>query len=593
MSHGDSGDPRHQSPIPTDQAERAGRTTDAVPRTCEKYCISIQYSKGRDILLAHCFMPFNTEALRPAWDMPPTTGIPGWHRVITYRRLTITDISDMPHRPAHMTPPRSNAIRYDTEAGRETAEDDIGRAVPTGRANAAHAIASHRGTGGTPFHPDRGNTIARGRGAVSNPVPRFQGWSREADAHCRHDDEGRPWDAAEGGIDDDAAHDTRLAHVSSTDHHDRGGAPQDGDNGIKHVRDTANASREKPMIRLHTMVTTETARTIIARNTSPDVPFDRSLNAYRGCEHGCVYCFARPTHAYLDLSPGIDFETKLYVKTNAVEKLREAFDKPGYRADVLALGANTDPYQPIERTYRITREVLALAEAYRHPIAITTKSALVVRDADILERMARQGLVRVFMSVGTLDAEIARKLEPRASTPSRRIEAIRQLHARGIPCGVVVAPVIPALTDFDVEHVIQEAARAGAQHAGYVMLRLPLEVRDLFIAWLETHYPDRRRHVLSLIEQMRDGRHNDATFGQRMRGTGLFAELLAQRFNMACRRHGVNVSRPPLRCDLFAGSPARLDALARQEKHQRPIRKQTQANATAIAPLVHPQMNLF
>ena len=265
----------------------------------------------------------------------------------------------------------------------------------------------------------------------------------------------------------------------------------------------------------------------------------------------------------------------------------------------MALGANTDPYQPIEKTYRLTRDVLALAETYQHPIAITTKSALVVRDADILERMARMGLVRVFMSVGTLDAEIARKLEPRASTPQRRIEAIRQLQARGIPCGVVVAPVIPALTDFDVEHVLQEAARAGARHAGYVMLRLPLEVRDLFVAWLDTHYPDRRRHVLSLIEQIRDGRHNDATFGQRMRGTGLFAELLAQRFALACRRHGLNMSRHPLRSDLFANSPARLDAVARHEKRRRGGAAKTAAEGASAktepqsTSTPHPQLNLF
>ncbi|WP_347554780.1 PA0069 family radical SAM protein [Robbsia sp. KACC 23696] len=470
----------------------------------------------------------------------------------------------------------SNGKRNDVGDGNPGGGRSRGSTAPDRSAiDAERRAVARRGTVAAPFHPDRGSTKARGRGAVSNPVPRFQSWSREADPHCRQDDIGQTWDAA-GDEADDAS-------------------------GSREARTAVETCLEKPMIRLQTTVTTETARTIIARNTSPDIPFDRSLNAYRGCEHGCVYCFARPTHAYLDLSPGIDFETKLFVKTNAVEKLREAFDKPGYRADVLALGANTDPYQPIEKTYRITRDVLALAEAYRHPIAITTKSALVVRDIDILERMAAMGLVRVFMSIGTLDAEIARKLEPRASTPPRRIEAIRQLQARGIPCGVVVAPVIPALTDFDVEHVLQEAARAGAQHAGYVMLRLPLEVRDLFVAWLDTHYPDRRRHVLSLIEQMRGGRHYDATFGQRMRGTGLFAELLAQRFTMACRRYGLNASRPPLRTDLFASSPARLDALARRDKR-------TQTGSTAngasgkdtappststAAPRVNPQLDLF
>jgi len=326
------------------------------------------------------------------------------------------------------------------------------------------------------------------------------------------------------------------------------------DREVDPTRADADAAHES-VVRFYTTVTPQNARTIISRNASPDIGFDRSINPYQGCEHGCIYCFARPSHAYLGLSAGLDFETKLFAKTNAAALLRTELSKPGYQPALIALGANTDPYQPIEKTHKITRSVLEVLEAFNHPVGITTKSALVVRDIDILSRMASKGLVRVFMSIGTLDRAVARTLEPRASTPSRRMDALRTLSAAGIPTGVLVAPIIPALTDRDIEQVIQLAAEAGADYAGYVMLRLPLEVRDLFVAWLEAHYPMRARHVMSLIEQVRDGKHNDATFGQRMRGTGHYATLIAQRVTLACQRHHMNRERQQLRTDLFAVPP--------------------------------------
>ena len=280
----------------------------------------------------------------------------------------------------------------------------------------------------------------------------------------------------------------------------------------------------------------EHARSIISRNQSPDIPFDRSVNPYRGCEHGCVYCYARPTHAYLGLSPGIDFETRLYAKTNAAQQLDAELRKPGYRAAVLALGANTDPYQPIEERQRITRGVLETLAAFRHPVTITTKSALVLRDIDLLQDMARQNLGRVQFSVATLDRSIARTLEPRASTPARRLEALRALAQAGVPTGVIVAPLIPALTDPDLENVLEAAAAAGARHAAFNVLRLPLEVSELFKEWLRAFAPLRAERIMSLVRQMRDGADYRADFATRMTGTGIYARLLHQRFTLACRR---------------------------------------------------------
>jgi len=292
-----------------------------------------------------------------------------------------------------------------------------------------------------------------------------------------------------------------------------------------------------------TEVRIEVARSIVSTNRSPDLPFDRSINPYRGCEHGCVYCYARPTHAYLGLSPGMDFETKIFAKTNAAELLRKELGHPGYVASMIALGANTDPYQPTERRLQITRAVLGVLSEFQHPVSITTKSSLVTRDIDILAPMAAKGLAKVFISVGTLDADIARTMEPRANSPARRIQAIGQLSAAAIPTGVIAAPIVPALTDQDLERVLEAAAAAGARYASYVLLRLPLEVAELFTEWLQTHHPLRARHVMSLIQQMRGGRNNDSTFGIRMRGTGPLADLIERRFHIACKRLGLNAER--------------------------------------------------
>ncbi|MBI2317429.1 MAG: PA0069 family radical SAM protein [Betaproteobacteria bacterium] len=291
---------------------------------------------------------------------------------------------------------------------------------------------------------------------------------------------------------------------------------------------------------LETHVTIERAKSIISRNDSPDIPFSRSINPYRGCEHGCIYCYARPSHAYLNLSPGVDFETRLFAKANAAELLRAELSRPGYECDMIALGANTDPYQPIERKYRITRGILEVLAECKHPVAIVTKNALIERDTDILSEMARKNLARVFISLCNLDPDLARRLEPRCSAPARRLEAIRRLSARGIPVGVIVAPVIPFLTDDQVESVLEAAFKAGAREADYTLLRLPYEVKDLFRDWLETHYPLKARHVMSRVNAMRGGRDNDAQFGSRMCGSGEFAALLRMRFEIACERLGFN-----------------------------------------------------
>ena len=302
---------------------------------------------------------------------------------------------------------------------------------------------------------------------------------------------------------------------------------------------------------LPTIVVEQAARSIIARNDSPDVPFDQSVNPYQGCEHGCVYCYARPSHAYLNLSPGLDFETRIFAKTNAAELLREELAARAYRCSPIALGANTDPYQPAERQLRITRAVLAVLTDCRHPFTITTKGALVERDLDLIAPAAAQGLARVFISVPQLDPELARRLEPRASAPARRIETIRRLAAAGIPTGVLVAPLIPFLNDRELEAVLAAAREAGATMAAFIVLRLPHEVRALFAAWLTEHHPLRRERVLNAIREMRGGRDNDPRFVSRMTGSGPLAELLARRFALACRKLGFDEVRTELRCDLF------------------------------------------
>jgi DNA repair photolyase len=302
---------------------------------------------------------------------------------------------------------------------------------------------------------------------------------------------------------------------------------------------------------IRTTVQEERARKIITTNDSPDISFDRSINPYRGCEHGCAYCFARPTHAYMGLSPGLDFETRLFAKPGAAKLLERELAKPGYAPQTIAIGTNTDPYQPIERRYRIMREVLEVLDAANHPVGIVTKSALVLRDIDILSRMAERNLCKVALSVTTLDRRLARAMEPRAATPERRIAALRLLSEAGVPTTVMVAPIIPALNESEIERILDAAAAAGVGEAGYVLLRLPLEVRDLFKEFLEREYPDRAKHVMSVIRSMRGGKDYDSSWGSRMKGEGPYAWQIGRRFEMACRRLGLNRARRQLRTDLF------------------------------------------
>lgn len=300
-----------------------------------------------------------------------------------------------------------------------------------------------------------------------------------------------------------------------------------------------------------TQVSIEHPKSIITRNQSPDLPFSQSINAYRGCEHGCIYCYARPSHAYLGLSPGLDFETKLTAKPDAAPLLKETLSKPGYQCTPISLGANTDPYQPIERDYQITRDILQVLNQASHPCHIVTKSAMIERDIDILKAMAERDLVRVHMSVTTLDHKLSRILEPRATAPKRRLQAIETLHKAGIPVTVLIAPVIPVLTDHEMESIVDAVCDSGAQAVDYILLRLPLEVSDLFEDWLHTHRPDQAMHILNRIRDLRRGHKNDARFGHRLRGEGVFADLLAQRFQRICKKTGMTTKSAPLRCDLF------------------------------------------
>src|ERR1700678_3702316 len=300
-----------------------------------------------------------------------------------------------------------------------------------------------------------------------------------------------------------------------------------------------------------TTVTLDTSRKVIARNESPDISFDRSINTYRGCEHGCVYCYARPTHAYLGLSPGLDFESKLFVKDGAAALLEKELAAPKYRPRVIALGANTDAYQPIERQYRVTRSILEVLARARHPVGIVTKSNLVLRDLDLLAPMAEQGLVKVFVSVTTLDRDIARKMEPRAPTPARRLEAIERLAEAGVPVGVMAAPIIPAVNDAEIEKILSRAHAAGAREAGYVTLRLPLELREIFREWLAVNFPDKLKHTLSLVQSMHGGKDYDSQWGRRIAGAGPYARMIRRRFEIAATRLGYNETPVRLRCDLF------------------------------------------
>ncbi len=344
--------------------------------------------------------------------------------------------------------------------------------------------------------PGRGGKPLRGRGAVSNPAGRFEALREEAF------DDG--WDA-----------------------------------------------RDPPPERVPTEVIIDRTKSIIARNDSPDIPFDRSINPYRGCEHGCIYCFARPSHAYLGFSPGLDFETKIVAKPEAADLLRRELRKRGYEVGPLALGSNTDPYQPVERDLRITRQLLEVLSEARHPTGIVTKSALILRDLDVIVPMAKEGLAQVMVSVTTLRRDLARAMEPRAAAPARRLATIAALREAGVPVGVLASPMIPALNDSELEAILEAAADAGAGSAGFILVRLPHELKELFSEWLETHVPKRAAHVESLIRDTRGGRLYEARFGERMRGQGPYAELLANRFRVASRRYGLDRKHPPFRLDLF------------------------------------------
>lgn len=321
------------------------------------------------------------------------------------------------------------------------------------------------------------------------------------------------------------------AHVS-----DRFGLPvREADGDWRDAMETLDGSPPK----LRTQVTEEQAKSIISFNQSPDIPFDRSINAYRGCEHGCIYCFARPTHAYHDLSPGLDFETRLFAKPNAAALLRKTLSNPRYRARPIAMGTNTDPYQPIEKRYRITRQLLEVCLEARHPVMITTKSDRVLRDLDLLAEMARHRLVGVSISVTSLDPILSGKLEPRAASPAKRLAALGKLAQAGVPTHCQIAPVIPAITDEFMEAIIARAAQLGVKSCGWIPLRLPHEVAPLFREWLEVHYPDRARKVMNIIRAMRGGRDNDPDFFTRFRPRGPWADLLRARFRIACKRAGI------------------------------------------------------
>lgn len=310
-------------------------------------------------------------------------------------------------------------------------------------------------------------------------------------------------------------------------------------------------AQDEPPPRLQTTVTAERARSVISRNDSPDVPFEQSVNPYRGCEHGCVYCYARTTHAWLDLSPGPDFESRLFAKTNAAEVLARELSAPRYQPQPLAIGVNTDAYQPLERTCRITREILALMVETRHPCTIITKGALVERDRDLLATLAADDLVEVHLTLTTLDHTLARRLEPRATAPRRRLETVHRLASAGIPTGVMVAPVIAGLNDHELEEIVSAAAQAGAESASYVVLRLPQEINPMFQAWLSHHYPLKAGKVMSLMRAQRGGKEYDSDFSQRMRGAGPVSQLIARRFRLASQQAGLNQARRVLRRDLF------------------------------------------
>lgn len=324
---------------------------------------------------------------------------------------------------------------------------------------------------------------------------------------------------------------------------------------------TAASDETPPPLR--TVVTIQQARTIITRNESPDIPFTLSINPYQGCEHGCVYCYARPSHAHLDLSPGIDFESRLFAKPNAAELLRRELAQRGYVCDPIAIGVNTDAYQPIEREWKVTRSILEVLCECEHPFTLITKSALIERDLDLIAPMAAKGMARAYVSITSLDRALSRRLEPRAAAPQRRLQVVERLAKAGVPVGVMIAPVIPQLNDHDLESILEAAAAAGARQAGWILLRLPREVSPLFRDWLDAHYPLRARHVMSLVQQLRGGRDYDSDFGTRMRGQGVFSELFTKRFKLACERLGLNRDSSSLDASRFR-PPNRSPSKARR-----------------------------
>ncbi|MEM6626628.1 MAG: PA0069 family radical SAM protein [Pseudomonadota bacterium] len=320
----------------------------------------------------------------------------------------------------------------------------------------------------------------------------------------------------------------------------------------------ADVDDDLPPIRTQSFV--ETAKSVITYNKSPDLSFDRTINPYRGCEHGCIYCYARPKHAYSGLSAGLDFETKIFVKDGAAERLKQELGRPRYRPRAIVLGGDTDIYQPLEKDRRVTRSIMEVLSACRHPFGFVTKSALVLRDLDLLAPLAEQGLVRAAISLTTLDPRLARRMEPRAAAPHRRLSTIKALSEAGVPVTVMTAPLIPALNDMELDALLEAAAEAGAVSAGYVLLRLPMEISGMFQDWLATHYPDRAARIMKLIRETRDGKDYQSEFGVRQRGTGPYARLIAQRFNAACTRFGLDRNRPPLRTDLFRPPPPKTGA---------------------------------
>ncbi|MEP3429124.1 MAG: PA0069 family radical SAM protein [Roseibium sp.] len=351
----------------------------------------------------------------------------------------------------------------------------------------------------------------------------------------------------------DGTHESELPRLSEDRRRGRGAALNKSGRFEPHSREAFDDGWDSldDLPPLKTNVQDERARTIITRNESPDISFDRSINPYRGCEHGCIYCFARPSHAYMGLSPGLDFETRLFAKPNAAELLERELSKPAYSPRVIAIGTNTDPYQPMERSYKLMREILEVLENCGHPVAIVTKSALVTRDIDILGRMADRNLVKVALSVTTLDKKLCRVMEPRASAPHKRLGAIKALSDAGIPTSVMMAPIIPALTDSEIEALMEAAAEHGASEATYILLRLPREVSELFRDWLLRERPNRYQHVMNLIRSMRGGKDYDAKWGERMRGRGPYSEQISKRFSLCAKRLGLNLRRKKLSTDLF------------------------------------------